>query len=40
MAVIQQIMRHQNIMTTINMYGRLQSDDLRRAYDKYMSGRD
>lgn len=40
MAVIQQIMRHQNITTTINMYGRLPSDDLRRAYDKYVTGRD
>lgn len=39
LAAIQQVLRHQKIQTTIDMYGRLQSEDVRSIYDKHMVGR-
>jgi len=39
LAAIQQVMRHQSIQTTINLYGRLQLDDVQALYDKHMGGR-
>lgn len=39
LAAIQQVLRHQKIQTTIDMYGRLQSEDVRSIYDKHMGGR-
>ena len=39
LAAIQQIMRHQSIQTTINLYGRLDLEDVQILYDKHMAGR-
>lgn len=39
LAAIQQVLRHQSIQTTINLYGRLQLEDVRALYDKHMAGR-
>jgi integrase len=38
LAAVQQVMRHQNIQTTIDLYGRLQPEDVHALYDKYVPG--
>lgn len=39
LAVIQQVMRHRNIQTTISLYGRLMPDDIQAIYDQHLKGR-